>query len=253
MLRQLLINQCHILNTRPEPQATLNSEIIALGGKVTALPLFQIIAKNNSWELPALEKYDGAIFISKNAVTNFFSRFGQQAWPTKFATLAIGKATQAALAARNITAKCSIEATSESLLNLPILQKAKKILLIKGENGRDILQNTLKERGTMVECLEVYQRVKIAYPKALINEIWQDDFIDIILFTSNEALEHIFTLFKEFNSWLHNKPCVVISQRLARSARDKGIKTIFVTSPEEILQGLINAHKKGCLHASKYP
>lgn len=240
---------CHILNTRPMPQQQLNDEIISLGGTVTSMPLLTIkpIFPHN-WQdkLHSINNYDIAIFISKNAVDCFFNltkEYNQQTWPDSILTIAIGKATYARLAAKNIKTITQAEDTSESLLALSELQNVaqKKILLIKGIGGREVLQHTLIKRGAIVECLEVYERIKTQYPPSIVKEIWQDDSIDIILFTSNEAIEHMFSLFTDFHTWLQTKPCVVISQRLAKIAQEKGMKKIFVTSPNQILQGLIGA------------
>lgn len=248
---------CHILNTRPMPQQQLNDEIISLGGTVTSMPLLTIKPIfTNHWQdkLNSINNYDIAIFISKNAVDCFFEllnltkEYKQKTWPDSILTIAIGKATYARLAAKNIKTITQAEDTSESLLALSELQNVaqKKILLIKGIGGREVLQHTLIKRGAIVECLEVYERIKTQYPTSIVKEIWQDDSIDIILFTSNEAIEHMFSLFTDFHAWIKAKHCVVISQRLAKIAREKGIKKIFVTSPSQILQGLIGA----CAHTA---
>src|SRR3990167_7764899 len=198
MLMNKPLQNCHILNTRPNPQDKLNQEINALGGKVISLPAVEITPNCTPWDKDINEFYL-VIFISKPAVDCFFSH-NVMTW--RGITLAIGKTTQLALTKKNIKALTSNAQTSEDLLNLPILQNVnhKKILIIKGEGGRNFLEKNLLKKGAIVDCLKVYKRVKINYPPSFIKELWQDKHIDIILFTSYESMEHIISLFKPFAS-----------------------------------------------------
>ncbi len=82
--------------------------------------------------------------------------------------------------------------------------------------------------------------------------LWHNKAVDIILFTSQQAMHNIFTLFGEdAHAWLCSVPCLVISERLKNEAALLGIQTIIVSTPETILttlyefnQGLIDGRKQ---------
>lgn len=237
-----------VLNTRPIHQAqALTQAIQTLGGQVVHCPALHIMSINVDWEArcEAPSCYDIMIFISANAVHYYFERRPSEPWPMTLLTLAIGDATALALQKKRIIALQPEESHSEGLLRLPCLQHIhqKKIALIKGIGGRTVLDTTLSQRGASVQSINVYQRTQAKMDPHLIERIWRDDQIDIILFTSQQAMEHLFALFgQEALAWLQRKPCLVISQRLVDIAKEMGIKTAFLTSPNQLPQGLIEAY-----------
>jgi uroporphyrinogen-III synthase len=237
-----------VLNTRPLHQAqALNQMIQALGGTVIHCPALEIVPVSTAWEktLSFPLSYEIAFFSSTNAVHYFFKRIPAHLWPKTLLTLAIGPTTSQALLEKGITAQQSNGTTTETLLQHPCLQHLthQRLLIIKGKEGRTLLTQTLMARNAMIEELEVYERILPTISPLFIKEIWQDDRIDIILFTSQQAMEQLFTMFgKEAYSWLQTKPCLVISPRLANIAQAMGIKRVFMTSPHQLPEGLISAY-----------
>ena len=192
--------------------------------------MIEIEATSTAWvhKLPLLQHVQHAIFISPNAVTYFFKHVSQYDWPTTIQTYAIGHGTKQTLQQLGITNIITpSQADSEHLLSLETLQHVHQanILLIKGQGGRTLIQQTLCQRGAQIIPIVVYQRNLPTFEPAYINSLWHHDAFDMILITNETALKHLFSLFnKQAIPWLCQKPCLVISERLAKAARKYGFK-----------------------------
>lgn len=241
-----------VLNTRPLKQGeALTKAIQSAGGVSIALPALKIEATAIDWltHMPSVATIHQAIFISANAVDYFFDALNSAkiVWPEKVVVTAIGSATGAALVRHGITVHhLPIIADSEHLLTLDSLQmiKDQTIILVKGCGGRPLIAENLIERGAHLTFLMVYRS---GYPEEkpeYINSVWQDDAVDIILITSQQAMHHLFTLFADDGrEWLINKPWLVISGRLAKMASLLGIKTIITSDYDDVLDTLISYNK----------
>ncbi|MDF1647025.1 MAG: uroporphyrinogen-III synthase [Legionellaceae bacterium] len=224
-----------VLNTRPQHLAKATSQVITkAGGFAVECPMLAIKSTQPNWvnTLPALNNIQHAIFTSPNAVTYFFKHYPSIKWPKTIKTYALGRGTQNALKNQGIfNPLLPKQADSEHLLLLDSLQAVahENILLIKGKNGRTLIRETLVQRAANVQAIDVYQRVLPNISFANTQSLWHEDAVDIILITSETALQHLFILFGEqATSWLCGKPCLVISERLAIAARKKGFKTVII-------------------------
>lgn len=237
-----------VLNTRPSKQGTaLSQSIRAAGGLPIDLPALLIEPTPNEWltHLPPLASIKHALFISANAVDYFFAHLKRSInapWPNSIQVIAMGEATAAALDKHGIPVhQVPTISDSEHLLTLDALQQIrdKTVLLVKGIGGRTLITETLRARGAHLISLDVYQSRPPQFNRAEINSLWQDDAVDIILFTSEQAMQHILAAFVGKGlSWLRNKPCLVISERLAKAAALFGIKTIILSHHDAILTDL---------------
>ena len=86
----------------------------------------------------------------------------RRSWPARLRAFAPGPGTAAALAAAGIH-DVTIPATtfdSEGLLALPALSQVagKRIAIFRGEGGRDLLGDTLRARGALVDYVDCYRR-----------------------------------------------------------------------------------------------
>lgn len=253
------LHNLRVLNTRPLGQEKeLSRAIIDAGGIAIECPALKIEATNQQWlsSLPDLVKAEYAIFISANAVEHCFTALEQQkiGWPETVKVIAVGQGTASALRKYGISVYLiPSHANSEHLLALAELQTVckKNILLFKGEGGRPLIRETLKSRGAKIYSVNVYKRVKPELNQQHLYSLWHNDAVDIILFTSQQAMHNIFALFGEgAHAWLCNKPCLVISDRLAKSASLLGIRTILVSSPETILSTL-HQYNQGLIHGQQ--
>ncbi|MGQ3890289.1 uroporphyrinogen-III synthase [Legionella sp. CNM-1927-20] len=245
-----------VLNTRPIEQGeALSTAINQAGGIALNCPALAIVPTQIKWlkALPDLDTVKQAIFTSVNAVNYAFKVFAQQkvVWPSNIEVTAVGRSTANQLKQHKITVKnIPPIADSEHLLALPSLQEIHKdiILLFKGEGGRLLIPHTLKARGAKLIELIVYRREKPFVDRALLKTWWHNKTVDIILFTSQEAMQNIFSMFERpAHSWLKNLPCLVISKRLADAASSLGMQNIIISSPDTILETL-SQFNKGFTH-----
>ena len=236
-----------ILNTRPLEQGqALTKAIHQAGGISIPLPAL-VIEPVTNWlnKLPSLPSIQQAIFISPNAVNYFFEtvKKHQLPWPTLINVVAVGNASAAALTQHGIRVdSVPAIADSEHLLQLHSLQQVmgKSILLVKGESGRVEIANTLIYRGAQLSSAIVYRRSLPKTKPQQLQSLWQDDAVDIILFTSQQAMHNIFALFGEdAHPWLCRKLCIVISERLARIAEALGMQHIIVCRYDSIITTLV--------------
>src|SRR5205823_2364089 len=85
---------------------------------------------------------------------------------------------------------------SEGLLALPEFQniQGKKIALIRGENGRELLADTLQQRGATVTHIVTYRRTLPDLDPAPYKQLLREAKIDIIVTTSKEGVQHLYEL-----------------------------------------------------------
>lgn len=234
-----------VLNTRPTgQQQTLSHAIENAGGVSIECPLLRIVPiEFNNWAyLKHLQAIDQIIFISTNAVHYFFSYLrdiGLQ-FPASIRVSAIGEATANQLNTYGIHVDAlPVEPSSEYLLQLEQMQAVKNqtIVLVKGEDGREQIRETLSARGANVICLDVYRRDFPKASKPLLESLWLDDEIDVMIFTSAQAMYHLFALLSspKAHEWVRQKTVVVISERLAEVAKELGIKRVIICPYKNLL------------------
>ncbi len=125
-------------------------------------------ARDGSW-LGALEDFDVIIFTSANAV-----RFGAALLDQKrnLTLAAMGPATARALnqAGYRVAVQPPQAFDSESLLRHPMLERpaGRRILIVKGADGRAFLEHELAQRGAQVMTADVYQRVPAVPSQAVL-------------------------------------------------------------------------------------
>ena len=242
-----------VLVTRPAGQGEGLARLVTeAGGQAVLAPLLSIAPPLDpslaSAVLNAPESWDWLVFVSANAVR--FARgidgwVGQGAGLTRLA--AVGEATAAALAEAGLTVDLVPypQFNSEALLADPRMAEVagQRLLIVRGEGGREHLADTLRERGADVAYAEVYRRVPVSTEEfSTCLTAWQEDHYDAVVVTSGEALAHLFDLLREAGLGNHPKPALVVpSERIAGQAREQGWPRIWVAeqaSDESILQAI---------------
>lgn len=188
-----------VLNTRPAHQAAgLSAALTEAGAEVAELPLIAIVPR----PLPAederllldLDRYDGVFFVSANA-----ARLGLDAvanawpqWPWRLPAYAVGASTATVLAAAGLDVRVPEQADSEGLLALPSLQAVagQRFLLLRGEDGRELLPATLRARGARVDVIALYRRELPPEAPARWRALRADGLPDDVVLTSPDALRH---------------------------------------------------------------
>ena len=158
-----------ILVTRPAHQAEgLCALIEAAGGRALRFPVLEIRPAADVAAVQAglgrLAESDLAVFVSANAVNCTLDTLAPRPWPADVRIAAVGAATARALEDRGLHVTHCPETgfTSEALLALPALRdmSGRRVLILRGDGGREQLRETLTARGAQVDYLEVYQRAQ---------------------------------------------------------------------------------------------
>ena len=228
-----------MLVTRPAHQSEALCELIERAhGRPVRFPALEILGPADKHAaraaLAAASSADLLIFVSANAVQYAFPLLPDQLRP-EVDIAAVGTATARALVAHGLDPTLLPERMdSEGLLALPALQAVagKRIFILRGDGGRELLYDTLRERGAQVQRIEVYRRRmpqrQAAAAKLAAN--WTQ-LVQAVTATSNAVLDNLFTLLGDTGAELvRNTPLVVVSQRMAEYAVERGCGIVYVAN-----------------------
>lgn len=227
-------NSFNILITRPESAGRdLQQHLNNQGFVSYCQPFFDYQANDTLSTLTALQRQlvkPILIFVSVAAVEFANKLKPIPLWPQQ-EVIAVGSATLQALKTLGVSAVMPEQHDSEGLLALASLQnvRAKKVLIIRGDGGRELIAEELSNRGASVNYFESYRRVwrnsSIEFIKT-----WQQQQINCILVTSNALLEFIVNLIKDSDTyWQEDCIWLVASNRIADKAKNLGLKRVINT------------------------
>jgi len=114
---------------------------------------------------------------------------------------------------------------SEALLSAPALQQVdgKRILILRGQQGRNLLGEELARRGASVDYAEVYRRVLPQYEAGDFQSLVDEAFPTLVILTSNEGMHNLIELLDENEARaLCRIPWLLISERMRESALKLG-------------------------------
>ncbi len=239
--------------TRPLHQAeNLCRAIEAEGGRAFRFPVIDILPPADRTPLQSrlqdLSAYRLGIFISANAVHHTYQLRDERPLPEGLLRAAVGQATARALAVHGQPAQVLPPApyNSEALLALPELRllQGKRVIIFRGNQGRTLLADTLRERGAQVEQAEVYRRVPSDSDPEPLYRLWDEGRLDMIIVTSNEGLRNLFDRVDTgYREKLLETLLVVISERSATLARKLGFVRPAVVASAASDAALLEAAK----------
>ena len=223
-----------VIITRPAGQCeALACLVEAAGGRAFILPAMAIEPTRaaTTWpsRLPDINEYHLLVFISRNAVKYGAHYLSDQ----DMDIAAVGPSTAKSLEAEGHPANVVSEQgfTSEALLDHPRLQdmRGKRVLIVRGVGGRELLEQSMAARGARVDYLEVYCRTESEIPPQVLEQVRMDldaGHIRFVTATSVQTLENILLLLgDEARHLLGRTQLVSASGRVVQKAKELGIPT----------------------------
>ena len=133
---------------------------------------------------------------------------------------------------------------SEALLALPAMQdvSGQRIVIFRGDGGREYLADTLRERGARVEYIAAYRRVRPESDNAHLLQLWRHQQISIVLVNSAESLKNLWEMVGTTGrSLLTRTPLLVVSERLVGLAGELGFVDPPVVADNATDQAVLDA------------
>lgn len=227
-----------LLLTRPaDESAALGSVLAEQGIFSSSLPLLDIVpipvSDTMREAIQKLDRYCAVIVVSKPAArlgVQLLERFCPRVPEVK--CFSVGAATAQILEEHGLDVSFPKEGDdSEALLELGRLRQAiarpdPRVLILRGEGGRELLAQGLRERGARVEYLQLYRRELPHYPPGALPERIQAERLNALVVSSGQGFEHLRQL--AGNDWprLAQLSLFVPSPRVAELARAAGAQTV---------------------------
>lgn len=198
-----------LIVTRPAAQAAAWVDgLRTLGAEAEALPLIEIAPPADPAPVHAawrrLRELHTVMFVSANAVQQWFALAPEAAdWPAGVRAAATGPGTAAALRDAGVpTASIDQPATearqfdSEALWQRLAGQdwRGRRVLVVRGEDGRDWLADQWQSRGARLEFVAAYRR-RLPQPddaqRALLQQVLAAPSANAWVFSSSQAIDHL--------------------------------------------------------------
>jgi uroporphyrinogen-III synthase len=244
-----------VMVTRPAHQAEHLCQLLQAEGAVPVLfPVLEIVEPEDAAPgldvVARLAEFDLAIFISPNAVSRALNLINARGGlPPQLTLVTIGRGSARelrALTGRQPDICPQGKFDSEGLLALPEMHEVadKRIVIFRGEGGRELLGDTLRERGAKVEYANVYRRARPQPDVERLRRDWARHGMDFICVTSGEGLRNLFDMVGALvQTWLRQTRLVLVNERLAQIARELGVVPSPIVAPDASDEAMVEAIK----------
>lgn len=231
---------CRIVTTRPDAQAAgLAAELGGLGATVENFPVIAILSADPApLRQVDLAAYDLAFFVSPNAVEHALAIRPRGDWPASLRVATVGPASARLLRACGwgevIVPEVGFD--SEAVLALadfaPAAVAGRRVLLLRGEGGRELLAEVLRERGARVDACCVYRRAAAALdPAALVARFGRGE-LTALVFSASEGLHFFLAICGEAGlAMLRALPCFAPHSRILAALLAAGAADARLTPP----------------------
>lgn len=256
-----------VVVSRPARQAAGRMARFAdAGAEVVSLPMIEIKPANDLAPLAqaaaVLAGYQWVVFVSPSAVDQAMPvLLAASNWPDRTQAAVVGKGSAAAFRRWvAIDPLCPTDGQdSEALLRQPLLQQmhGQRVLILRGNGGRELLADTLRARGAEVDVVCAYQRVRPDVDPAPLLERR----LTALIVTSGQVLDNLLALVGESGRLsLQSNPLLhifAIHPRIADHARQLGFSQVRVAGPDDqaLLLELVEwfAHEKASMNKLPVP
>ena len=230
-----------LISTRPQKtNLQLLSDLKNSEIKLLSFPLTEIHPLNNyqifDGVIENIKTYQHIIFISTNAVHFFVERVKKLSLqiPKNLKFSSIGPTTKLLLQKKlSVDVHFPIKTfDSEHLLKEKIYNnvEGQKILIIRGEGGRETLKNALEEKGGIVNYGECYVRKYVDIDLIQLKNDLVNYHYQFILFSSTNSAKHFIDQLHNIETgWLQNIKIIVNHEKI-EGLLSKIFKNIFVCS-----------------------
>lgn len=239
-----------IVVTRPAQQGeALCAALAAAGARVIRFPTIEILGPADPQALAAvidrLDEFDLAVFVSPNAVRAAMQAIrARRCWPATLRAATIGRGGERELARHGIAGVIApARFDSEALLAMAELQAVagRRVVIFRGDGGRELLGATLRARGATVEYAACYRRALPQTDATLLLTAWDRGQIDAVTVTSSEGLHNLIALLGAAGrAGLARTPVFVPHPRIEDAARTAGCSRVVLTAQGDdgLLEGL---------------
>lgn len=248
-----------IMITRPAHQAgKLAGDITTAGGSSFLFPTLEIcstkLSSEDKQKIQHVSQYDIIIFISPNAIEHGLDQIqGLTDLPDTIQLATIGQGSAKVLKSKlgkqpDICPKENFN--SEGLLATTEMQNVtgKRILIIRGNGGREYLKQTLEQRGAIVDYLNVYQRIKPSVESSELEQYLQNNEIAAIVITSAESLKNLVEMTpQKVIVNLLQVPLLLINKRLIEFASKAGFENELIVATEASDEAIVETLKENNL------
>jgi uroporphyrinogen-III synthase len=229
------VTQWRVLLTRPaEESAALAASLSEAGIFSSSLPLLDIeplpVTDQQQAVFDDLGRYCAVIVVSKPAARLAVQQL-DRAWP-QLRWFSVGAATAHVLAQHGVDVKYPPTGDdSEALLQLPALREAiagadPRVLILRGEGGRELLAERLRQRGASVDYLELYRRFLPAYDAGVLMRRIQLERLNGLVVSSGQGFLHLRALAAADWPQVAQLPLFVPSPRVQEMARAAGAEKV---------------------------
>ncbi|HYD96338.1 MAG TPA: uroporphyrinogen-III synthase [Noviherbaspirillum sp.] len=237
-----------VVITRPLAQAApLAQKFAAAGRHAEVFPLLDIQPLPDQSALHAalrdIRRYAMVAFVSPNAIDAAFAHL--QDWPREVALAVVGEGSKAALARHGVTPQNATifspldpqRTDSQTLLEALDLDalRGRRVMIIRGETGRELLADALREQGVEVEQVAAYRRSAPALDDAGARRLLAllEAGADWII-TSSEALRYLLQMVRDASgdagvAKMQQQHIVVPHVRIAETAQTLGFVQVTQT------------------------
>lgn len=228
-----------LLLTRPtEDCAALAQTLAAQRIASHCMPLLAIETLDETPEqrstFAELQRYCAVIVVSKPAARIGLQRLAQHGAPTPdLPWFSVGAATAALLAEQGLCVHFPDSGDdSEALLALPALQQTiaatstPRVLILRGEGGRELLAERLRGQGVTVDYLPLYRRVLPHYAPGELSRQVRAERLNGLVVSSGQGFEHLLQLAGDDWPALARLPLFVPSPRVAEQAHAAGAQIV---------------------------
>ncbi|MFT4173743.1 MAG: uroporphyrinogen-III synthase [Rhodocyclaceae bacterium] len=243
-----------IVVTRPREQAeSLLRQVRAAGARAIDFAVIDIAPLEDAAPLHALAArlgdYDLAFFVSPNAVSHALSALPRPQWPPHLTIATVGPGSAKALREAGFDAVIvpTDRFDSESVLALPAFAehavRGRRIVILRGDGGRELLADTLRARGAQVDAVTCYRRRRATLDTAPLRTLWAAGELDALVFTSSEGVRYFAELLgAEVGAILNETALFAPHPRIGEALAVHGAQHVILTGPGD--EGILTALHK---------